>query len=341
MTLKRKILNLMTATDAFAPLRFLNGVKTPILKYHRFSREDGGTAVSRRMLREHLEYLTKRYKIVSLRDLANARLSGEPLPARSVVLTVDDGYRDAYEIVFPLLREFNAPATIFVVTDFLDNLGWIWTDKAEFIFFKTAESEFRAEIGGELIEAKIDGVESRRAATAKVLARLKKLSDAEKDEALENLARKLKVAMPDLPPPEYAPLTWDEAREMDANGFAVESHTVSHPILTNADDERLAFELTESRRRLENRLQRDIKLFCYPNGDSGEREFAAAAAAGYDCAVTTRFGLCDGTESLFALPRVGGEAELADMAQAVSGFEDFKASVRRRGKSDEVWRMKY
>ena len=51
----------------------------------------------------------------------------EPLPAKSVVITIDDGYRSTYEIAYPILRKFGFPATVFLYTDFVgasDAMTW-------------------------------------------------------------------------------------------------------------------------------------------------------------------------------------------------------------------------
>jgi peptidoglycan/xylan/chitin deacetylase (PgdA/CDA1 family) len=67
-------------------------------------------------LRRHLAYFDREFEIV---DLAALR---EPAPDRKrVALTFDDGYRDFYTHVRPVLHEFDAPATAFVITGFLDN----------------------------------------------------------------------------------------------------------------------------------------------------------------------------------------------------------------------------
>ncbi|HEY1392223.1 MAG TPA: polysaccharide deacetylase family protein, partial [Methylibium sp.] len=51
----------------------------------------------------------------------------QPLPRRSVVITIDDGYESVYRYAFPLLRKYGFPATLFVYTDFIgarEGLSW-------------------------------------------------------------------------------------------------------------------------------------------------------------------------------------------------------------------------
>ena len=122
----------MVKTDAFAPIRHLNRSKIPILMYHRFSRNDNFNATSAETLTRHLEYLTKHYQIIPLSEVVTKIKNNEPVAPKSAVITIDDGYADAFEIAFPIFKKFNAPATLFAVTDFLDGKIWMWTDKARY-----------------------------------------------------------------------------------------------------------------------------------------------------------------------------------------------------------------
>lgn len=87
-----------------------------ILMYHSFAPDgtacnDWTTTASR--FREDLRWIVDHgYSFVTPSQLA----SDEPLPEKAVMLTFDDGYADNYEIAFPILKEFNAPAVIALIT---------------------------------------------------------------------------------------------------------------------------------------------------------------------------------------------------------------------------------
>ncbi len=69
----------------------------------------------------HLQALAAAgYHSVNLYDLYAAMESGAPLPSHPIVLTFDDGYRDAYEYAFPLLKKYGFSGTFFLVTDPMD-----------------------------------------------------------------------------------------------------------------------------------------------------------------------------------------------------------------------------
>src|SRR5215212_7889377 len=130
--MKQTVLNLMQASGAFAPFRLANRSKALIVMYHRFTGHEDGQAISARTFKEQLDYLQARYRLVPLSFIGEVIAGGKSLPPGLAAITIDDGYGDAYEIAFPLLRERRAPATLFVVTDFVDRKIWIWPDKVRY-----------------------------------------------------------------------------------------------------------------------------------------------------------------------------------------------------------------
>lgn len=101
--------------------------RVPILMYHYLSvpppdadRIRIDLSVSPAMFEQQLAYLKENgYTTLSLGDLYDALAGGRGLPAKPVILTFDDGYRDAYENALPLLKKYGMRATFFIVTDFI------------------------------------------------------------------------------------------------------------------------------------------------------------------------------------------------------------------------------
>lgn len=97
-------------------------------------------------------------------------------------------------------------------------------------------------------------------------------------------------------------MSWDELAMLVERGFAVASHTVSHPHLTQLSDAELGRELADSRAEVESRLGRPCTLLAYPYGEHDERVHAAVRRTGYEAA----FALGPGSsrQNRYALPRV-------------------------------------
>ena len=95
----------------------------PVLCYHQFTR---AAEASHRMevpiaeFRRQMQYLVDAgYRVVPLEDLKAFLGGSAALPPKTVVLTVDDGYRSFYELARPVLRDLGLPATLFLYTDFI------------------------------------------------------------------------------------------------------------------------------------------------------------------------------------------------------------------------------
>jgi len=322
--MKRTLLKLMRRSGVFVPFRLVNRNKVLILTYHRFSDVDDGRSTTSRAFADQLAYLKAHYSILPLSRIAKMLSNGSRMPASVAAITIDDGFRDSYEIAYPILRDFGVPATVFVVTHFVDKKAWLWTDKLRYLTGKTKTDTATLKFSGRYLTIKLNAFASRLEVAARINSILKTLPDKVKDEAIEEIAITLGLELPKEPPAEYAPVSWEQLCEMDSHGLEIGSHTVTHPILTNTSDGQLGRELRDSRARLEEVLGRTVKLFCYPNGSFDQRVRSAVANAGYECAVTTELGLNGRNSDLLALHRVAAELDLDHFVQSTSGFEEVK-----------------
>lgn len=93
----------------------------PILSYHRIGPNcQSALCVSEKAFRAQLDHLRDNdYRVITLEELHTFLSYERAIPLRSVVITIDDGYRSAYDVAYPLLREYGYPATLFVYTDFV------------------------------------------------------------------------------------------------------------------------------------------------------------------------------------------------------------------------------
>lgn len=322
--MKSTLVNVMHGAGLFAPFRFANRDNALIVMYHRFSEQDEGVSTPISRFIEQLDYLMEHYTIVSLSELARYFTSRSSLPPGLAVITIDDGYRDCYELAFPILRERKIPATAFVVTDFVDQATWLWTDKVRYLTSRATGSQLEAHIDDHSLQIALDGGASRLKGAERVNTELKQISDEAKDDAIRQIAASVGVELPDAPPDQFSSLTWDQVCEMDSAGVEIGSHTMTHPILTRTTREKVRYELRESRARLEAQLGHTVELLGYPNGDHNAVVQEEAARAGYKCAVTADFGFNNGKSNLLALKRIHTQRDIAHFVKSTSGFELFR-----------------
>jgi peptidoglycan/xylan/chitin deacetylase (PgdA/CDA1 family) len=93
----------------------------PILCYHRFGHKRDKMVVTPETFAAQMAYLRDNgYRVIPLSSLP-AFLNGEaPLPKRSVVITIDDGYQSSHDVAYPILKKLGFPATIFIYSDFMN-----------------------------------------------------------------------------------------------------------------------------------------------------------------------------------------------------------------------------
>ena len=96
--------------------------EVPVIMYHRVinnAENEGvyGTYIYEDMFKKHLQYLKdKNYTVITFKDLDKIGWRNRfKKDKKYIILTFDDGYKDNYDLVFPILKEFNFKATIFLM----------------------------------------------------------------------------------------------------------------------------------------------------------------------------------------------------------------------------------
>lgn len=273
--------------------------------YHRFSAEPKG-------LKEQCEYILRHYQPLSLKSAAKSLEGQEPLPENALTVTVDDGYHDFFRFAYPVFRDYRIPVTVFLVTDFVDQKLWLWWDQVEYLFRHTSETAAAIEWPTGLVRRFSLTSEDRRSqACQEVTNGLLSVENSQRLALMVSTAKVLNVRVPALPPPIWSALTWDEVKEMAAEGFEFGAHTKTHPILSRIlDANTLREEVSGSKLRIEDELQQPVLHFCYPNGslqDFNEETLNLVRQSDFWTAVTTELGMNLLYANPFLLRRLGVE----------------------------------
>ena len=93
----------------------------PILCYHRFAENcKSSNCMPAHVFEGQMRYLKENnYRVITLGEFCDFLQYRHSLPERSVVITIDDGYRSVYDIAYPILNEFGFKATLFIYTDYV------------------------------------------------------------------------------------------------------------------------------------------------------------------------------------------------------------------------------
>jgi len=311
----------MRSCGVFSLARAWSAEMARILMYHNFSGsgETDPNALNVEGIRAQFEYLRGHFRVVPLLQIAEQLASGRELDKKMVALTIDDGRRNCYEFLFPLLKEFELPATFFVVSSFIRGEDWIWTDKVLCLSEQPKPPQ-------ELVPDKLDNA----------FRLLNQLRPEERNARIEVMARTAGVSIPQAPPAKYAPCSWSELREMADSGLMdIGSHTATHPILSSVTDEESWNELIRSRARIEEGMGRGVRSFCFPNGMPGDfrpSQVRQVEDAGYACSVIAQFGMVNSGSDRYQLPRIGmaRKSSPVEVEKFLDGFAYYQQQVRSR-----------
>lgn len=94
-------------------------LSVPIITYHSIDKSGSVISTAPYVFRRQMKHLSELgYQAIPLRELAASLNSKTAFPAKTVVLTFDDGFKNFYLEAFPILSEYNFSGTVFLVTDF-------------------------------------------------------------------------------------------------------------------------------------------------------------------------------------------------------------------------------
>jgi peptidoglycan/xylan/chitin deacetylase (PgdA/CDA1 family) len=258
-------------------------------------------------LRATLAYLRATDVDIVTPDEVQRRLTERDFSRRFACFTCDDGYRDNRDHALPAMRDFDAPFTVYVTSDFASGTGRLWWVALERVVARADAIE--APIDGQMVRLDTSTLAGKDMAFDRLHGWLRGLPE-EADIRREVSALCAAHDIDEDAVSRELCMSWDELKPFAADPLVtIGAHTVSHCNLAKQTEAMVVHELSASRTDIENVLQRPAVHLAYPYGDrcaAGTREFALAKSAGFETAVTTRPGVIasDNSSQLTALPRV-------------------------------------
>jgi peptidoglycan/xylan/chitin deacetylase (PgdA/CDA1 family) len=296
---------------------------TAILTYHRIvdkwkptlDYSQPGMVVTVPTFERQLSFLQQHFEIVPLGALLDEETPRRPARRPRCVITFDDGWRDNYDLAFPVLRRHGIPATIFLTTDFIETERAFWHteliylllhgDLRRFLRDETALTTYPRTVresltrcAGQIRAPCFDDVDE-------VIETVKATCDEEViRELIETLTPAAGLRRPFFPERRFF-LDWDQVREMGHNGFEIGSHGCTHRIMTRLSSVDADEELRRSKAEIERRMGRDVRHFAFPNEDTNDTLVEHAARAGYRTACVGGVGEVRTESRIRTLRRMG------------------------------------
>ncbi len=258
-------------------------------------------AVTPEFLSRCLQTLRRVYECVPLNEALGRFESGQALDKPLASVTFDDGQLDNFEFARPVLQDQGVRATFFVPVGSVGQGRLLWHDEIAYAAAAGQTPDPEEALPGR-------GLTSRASPGAWVRA-AKTLGPKDRQRLMGRFQAK-----PPCHPEWEGMMNWSHLEQLQNAGHEIGSHGWTHELLEGLDAEELAQEVQGSRQELEKRLGHQVESFCYPNGQFDSAAYQAVKAAGYDCAVTTRWGSFRQSMDRFQLRRFNLEQELLQSA---------------------------
>jgi len=196
----------------------------------------------------------------------------------NVLITFDDGYRDNYDLAFPVLHKYNAKCVFFVVTDYIGTKKWLWHDKVRYLITKGKIEKLKAE---QILKQMNRGIEVSTTFKNRISTLIEN----------ENLPTIM--------------MNWENLKEISKSGLRVGAHTRTHKILSFLKDSDQKEEITSSINKINKELSIHSNEFAYPNGMFNENTLEIIKNNSLDYAFTTINGINGKAQKTMEIKRIG------------------------------------
>lgn len=306
-----------------------DGLST-ILGYHSVGDPHGGA--DPRMVhtidefRSQMAFLAEHRKVLSIDELVGRLAAGEPLPRRSVVITIDDGYADTATVAAPILAEFELPAVVYLATGIIDAGENMPTDR---LYWAIANRTCH-ELPPDVVPSHLRVLTSDNDHEAYSAASLH-ITYLERDRRRALLSDITEALAPAEPAPRLM-LDWDEIRQLAASpGITLGAHPHAHTDLRAFPDQ-VESEFGSTRRRIHEETGIDVDHVSFAYNRHSDDAPAAIAAMGFHSALSADVDrVVRAGTSPFELLRFDAPKETHLLKAWTTGaFPDFYRSARKR-----------
>jgi len=250
-----------------------------------------------------LKYKAKGFDFISL-DQLNEIIKSDVIPERPfVTFTIDDGYLDNYTKALPVFERQQVPFAIFVATDFIDKKAILWWDSIEDLIMS-----HNSVVTSDGKRYSCESYQERWNTFRYLRERILNLDQI-------NLEHELKKVFANYEIDWYEPIrekgmSWEQVISLAQHPLCtIGGHTISHLALSKLSMDKALCEISEGKKRIEQKISQPVSYFAYPYGtpnEVGEREFQLIEESGFDIAFCAHGGCItkDNKSKCYQLPIV-------------------------------------
>lgn len=253
----------------FPLIKRIGSCKLIILYYHAVNDEDV-PHISHlykhkrtRQFLDDLEFLLEHYSPIELSNVILWERGKNILPPECFLLTFDDGLREIYDVIAPILLNKGIPATFFISSAFLDNRELCYQHKASLLVERICGGISPG------IEGEIKGILMKMGLSFSQLSEGILKVDYRRRKALDRIAEILLVDIQGYLNEKKPYLTSCQVEKLIDRGFAIGAHSIDHPYYSALSLAEQLEQTIVSVKQIREKFALDYGAFAFPHNDTG------------------------------------------------------------------------
>lgn len=247
------------------------GAAAPLLPYHHTVSNDFLPHIkhlynykNETQFSTDLDFLLTHFRPISLPDLIRAvQQNGKP-PRETFLLTFDDGFREIYDIIAPVLEKKGIPACFFINPAFIDNRVLFYRCKVSLLIHELKKNGENKSLLNRY--ASILGLQTD--AETAVISGLKKINP-EQINRLDEIAAQTGYSFDNFLKSNQPFLSTQQLVSLHKRGFAIGAHSLDHPRFQLLSQQEQVSQVTGSCQYVNDLFQTNDCCFSFPHSDQG------------------------------------------------------------------------
>lgn len=260
----KKLLMALVYILPFHFLRYISARKLLIVNYHSIQGWDPDPVINAKTYRTtkqlacDLQFFKKHYSIIGIQELLQHQTDGVALPENALLITIDDGLKVVYDLMYPVFKTEGLTACIFLNSSFVDNKDLHFLRKRNLLLqqLPTIVLEQKNAIQSVLKIKSNENIESA----------LKYMSYSQSI-LLDEMAKVIHIDFMSVLEKDRLYLNSAQIREMKSEGFTFGAHSKDHPPFDELDLEEQYDQVERSCDWVVNKYDLKYKVFAFPSND--------------------------------------------------------------------------
>jgi hypothetical protein len=207
-----------------------------------------------------IDYLLKYFKPATVDELVDRVNKKKTLPPGTFLLTFDDGFKEVYEVIAPILSSRKIPAIFFINPAFIDNKELFYRCKISLLIEELSKRSDALEIASEFMEQPFGDF-------LQLKTQLKKITQLNKS-ILDSIAESINYSFSDYLENEKPFMTTEQVEELSKNGFVIGSHSWDHPYYEYLSAEEQINQTIQSMKFVKDKALVKYSCFSFPHTDA-------------------------------------------------------------------------